>query len=322
MDPLQLSPSDVEKLPEGQALEVLASHVKAKKKELVEALVGSKSKALARAAKKALYQLKSSGVEIQAPAPIAAPSRAPEQPVEFPGLLSAVLGNGERAIIVARAVRGGGVEIFQALLHDELGLEQLDWAETSRSTYRKHLRVVHQERAMIEVPLARALSELGRALAQNDRAKTPVNPAAHENLRKLRVTADPSLLDVAEPEGGDEVLIEQSATLHDQPEIGSWLPPEAQIAALAQLVGENTDPAVGLQSARKLAEELFVGSVRPLYARRLAQMAEFFAGTGRELPAKIAGATARRLFHDSKSIGGFELRLFEKVIALTAKKPS
>src|SRR5687768_12836530 len=138
MDPLKLSVADVEKLSEAQALEVLAAHVKAKQKELPEALAGSKSKPLARAAKKALYQLRSSGVELAEPAVEAGPQPTISGPaVELPGLLSPILGTGERMVFFGRPSRGGGVDFYQAVIHDEYGVQQLDHGETNRSRYRR-----------------------------------------------------------------------------------------------------------------------------------------------------------------------------------------
>lgn len=321
---LKLSASDVEQLPEAQALEVLAAHVKAKQKELAEALVGSKSKGLARAAKKALYQLKSSGVAIEDPVPSAA-ARAPKPAavvVEFPALMSAVLGTGERAIFFGRPRRGGGLEIFQGVLHDEFGVQQLDRADTSRSAYRKHLREIHGGQKVIEVPLARVLEELGRAWGQNLRAKNGLTQATDDNLRKLGVKLDEALIDLPRPEPTDEALLETTGTLHDEPELAQWLPPQAQIALLGEqtraLEAQKAEPEAVRQNARKLAEEFFVGPVRQLYARRLWGIAEFFEGTGRANPGKLARAEARQLFHHPTAIGGFSRRLFEKVIALSA----
>ena len=321
MDPLKLSQAEVEQLPEGQALEVLAAHVKAKQHQLVEALTGSSSKGLARAAKKALYQLKSSGVAIKDKAPVGEALTLDTTAVVFPALWSPVLGTGERAVLFARAHRGPGLELFQGILHDELGIQQLDRAEVSRGAYRKHLRGIHERQNVVEVPLSRMLEELGRAWGQNLRAKTPLAQATADNLRVLGVKLDETLPTMPPLEPGDEALAATSAALHDEPEIKAWLPPEAQIALLAQqldaLKASKAEPAALLEPARKLAGEFFVGKLRPLYAWRLWAMAEFFELSGRPGPAKLARAEARTLFHHPTAIGGFGLKLYEKVIALS-----
>ena len=74
-----MSPQEAEGLPEAKLHEVLAQAVKAKEPGLPEALAKSKNKAVARAAKKALYQLKSSGVQVAAPeAPKGEQAKAPK----------------------------------------------------------------------------------------------------------------------------------------------------------------------------------------------------------------------------------------------------
>src|SRR5439155_22428339 len=116
--------------------------VKARRSELAEALARSKNKSVARAAKKALYQLKSSGVAVAEAAPQkSAPTAAADAPgEEMPALISSILGTGERALFFVRPVRGGGLEIYQAVVHDEVGIQQLDRGTTSRAEYRRHLK--------------------------------------------------------------------------------------------------------------------------------------------------------------------------------------
>ncbi|MBS1150508.1 MAG: hypothetical protein H6Q89_2206 [Myxococcaceae bacterium] len=320
MDPLKLSAADVEKLPEAQALEVLAAHVKAKQKDLPEALAGSKSKPLARAAKKALYQLRSSGVELEAPVAEAGPQpTVSAAPAELPGLLSPVLGTGERMLFFGRPARGGGVEFFQGILHDEFGVQQLDRAETNRSRYRRQQRELVQGRQVMEVPLQRVLEELARGWGQNLRVKNGLPDGAYQNLHYLKVTPDETQLAVAQPEPEDEALAAKSGALHDEPEIQAWLPAEALLETLGRdleaLRAQKAEQAAIDQKLKELAEGYFTPAVRELYARRLWRQGEFFAGTGRPEAGKIAQAQARRMFHRA-DFGPFGLRLFQKVVAL------
>lgn len=313
MDPLKLTAADVEKLPEAQALEVLAAHVKAKQKQLPEALAASGNKPLQRAAKKALYQLRSSGVAIDDPGP--PPGAQPNVAAvsaELPGLLSPILGTGETMLFFGRPARAGGVEFYQAVLHDEFGVQQLDRLETNRSRYRKQVKEIVRGRQVIEVPFARALAELAKAWGQNLRAKNGLPEAAYENLHRLRVTPDETDPTVPAVEKDDAALAEKAASLHDEPELKSWLPSEEQIAAM----GNDTE------AEAKLGERVrayFTPAVLKLYALRLWRMAEFLEQTDRPAPAAVARAQARRMFHEEKSEGAFGTRLFEKVIALSKK---
>ncbi len=330
MDPLKLSAADVEKLPEAQALEVLAAHVKAKQTEVPEALAGSASKPLARAAKKALYQLRSSGVAVAEP--VAAAGAQPDlktAPSELDGLLSPVLGTGERMLFFGRPTRGGGVEFFQCVLHDEYGVQQLDRAETNRSRYRRQQREIVSSGQVIEIPLSRVLDELGQYWGQNLRAKNGLPTSAHQNLRDLKVVINEALLEIPKPQGGDEELTTKSASLHDEVEIQSWLPAETQIAALGAeldvLRSAGAPTAMIEAKVRTLAKTYFTEAVRELYARRLWRMGEFFEKTGRTLASHLARAQARRLFHEG-DLGGFGVQLFQKVVDLSEhagpKRPS
>ena len=325
MDPLKLSVTEVEKLPEAQALEVLAAHVKAKQKELPEALAASKSKSLARAAKKALYQLRSSGVELKEPAVEAGPQPSVAgSAVELPGLLSPILGTGERMLFFGRPARGGGVEFFQCVIHDEFGVQQLDRAETNRSRYRRQQKLIVQGRQVIEISFKRVLEELALGWGQNLRAKNGLPDAAYQHLHQLRVTPNEALLDIPRPEKTDEELAAKSGALHDEPEIEAWLPAEAQIEtlgiALDSLRAQKAEPEAIAQKVKQLTDACFTAPVRELYARRLWRQAEFFEGTGRPQTAQIARAQARLLFHQ-ENVGPFGVRLFQKVVTLSEPKP-
>jgi hypothetical protein len=116
---LTLTAEQVEKLSEDEAAAVLAAHVKAKQPNLIEALVGSTNKALARAAKKAAYQLKSSGVQLEAKKPAAEPAPVAKKKDEWPALFTAVAGSGDLGMYVVRPQRGGGLAAWRAVVQDE-----------------------------------------------------------------------------------------------------------------------------------------------------------------------------------------------------------
>lgn len=325
MDPLKLSVADVEKLSEVQALEVLAAHVKAKQKELPEALAGSKSKSLARAAKKALYQLRSSGVELAEPVIEAGPQPTVTGPAaELAGLISPVLGTGERMLFFGRPARGGGVEFFQCVLHDEFGVQQLDRRETNRSRYRRQQREIVQGGQVIEITFKRVLEELARGWGQNLRSKNGLPDSAYQNLHYLRVTPDESQLEIPKPEAADDGLAEKSGALHDEVEVQAWLPAETQMGMLGQelevMRAEKAEASAIASKVKQMAEGYFTPVVRELYARRLWRQAEFFAGTKRDDAAQIARAQAKLMFHEGKA-GAFGVRLFQKVVELSEPAP-
>src|SRR5690349_9145089 len=116
-----------------------------------------------------------------------APTSAPEEEAP-PALLSAVTGNGERAMILARPIRGG-LETAHLVLNDEKGVVHLALREASRGLYRKQLKEVRQGRTppAIELPLEEAKDRLAAAVHLNERSGTPRPDGLTELLRHLDV---------------------------------------------------------------------------------------------------------------------------------------
>ncbi|MFZ5471747.1 MAG: hypothetical protein ACOZIN_20150 [Myxococcota bacterium] len=321
--------TEVEALPEPLALAVLESTVQRRHLELPLALSTSPHKALAKAAKKALYQLKSMGVALP-PAPRASTSTSPspEAAEELPCLLSPVTGTGERALVVVRPLRGGGLETIQCVLSDEVGLLQLDAGEVGRAGYRRQLKELREGKVpFLQIPLSRARALLSDAAALNQTSTSPLPPGAGDALRHLGV--EPSLATpppLPSPEPDDERQAAHAHLLHDEPEVRPWLPPEAQLRLLAQRLEDlEASPLTlsaaqkdeqALQKMRATAREFFTVPMKQLYARRLWAMAEVFEHTGRTDKAQTARAEARRLFHGVGE-SRFAEALFEKVVLLS-----
>lgn len=324
-DPGSAAPAEVEALPEPLALAVLEASVKARAAALPEALATSSNKALAKAAKKALYRLRSSGVAVARPARAAeaspAPAPAPEDEAP-PALLSAVTGNGERAMILARPVRGG-LETAHLVLNDEKGVVHLALREASRGLYRKQLKEVRQGRTppAIELPFQEAKDRLAVAVHLNERSGTPHPDGLTELLRHLDVTPRESAVEIPAPAAaapGDDAA---GVALHQEKELSEWLPDEPQLRALAQLwdgltPAEREDRALAQARFREAAQAYFTPPLRALYARRLWEMAEFFERTDRPHPAKVARTQASALAHEGP-LPAFAQELFVKVIRLT-----
>lgn len=330
----EASPEQVAALPEALALAVLEGHVRRKQAALPAALASSAHKPLAKAAKKALYRLKSQGVEVPevaseeraAPgAPAATPTDSSEA---FPCLLSPFTGEGEQALLVAEPLRGGGLEIFRFLLKDDTGLAELDRGAASRSAFRKDLREIRQGRAgYLEVPLARARQELADAAGRNVRTHTPFPPGADEALRHLGVT--PSATETAwePPEPEDARWAQRGDQLHREPEVLPWLPPENQLRLLGARLTEVAESPLQLseqqkreqlaQKVKATARAFFTPEISRIYALRLRTMAELFDATRRPDAAHIARAEARRLYHGVAEPSRFAEAMFEKVLRLT-----
>jgi hypothetical protein len=326
-------PSDVEALPDTLAVAVLEASVRARDPSLADALSSSGRKAIAKAAKKSLYQLRSLGVSLPyRPEVVSVAPPPPALVEELPSLLSSVSGAGEQALIIPRPLRGGGLEILQIISSDERGIIELSVNDVGRSAYRKQLREIRAGRAApaVEIQRDEARRLLSAAAAQNLASGTAYPEGTEEALRHLGVApqADDSAIPPQEAE--DERLATQGAQLHAEPEMQPWLPPEPQIRLLAAKTDQVTHSPLELTEAqrseqvinlfRSAAREFFTPAMLKLYARRLWRMASFFERTGREQQAQIARAEARRMFHGpAEPVSRFAEFLFEKVLWLSQR---
>lgn len=330
MDFLSMTVQQVEGLPEAKVQEVLAAWVKAKKSELPLALTQSSSKVHAKLAKKALYQLQSSGVQ----AVVERPSGEAEQvPVagsknEFPAVLSMQLGTGERAFLFAVPVPGGGLELYQGVTHDEFGLAQFGSERSNRNAYRKHLKQLGSDKGarVMFVPWERMQAELGRAITLNARTKTEYNSEIGAALDALGVKPLPPEIEIPALESGDAESAEDGAALHSLYEVEQWMPSEKDLInltyradAIKMLPTPEAQKAGKLEElAKKLASEVFTPEVRAVYARRLWYTAELVESLERKDDAKKLRAEARRLANQTTA-SRFAEQLFVKVLATLPK---
>jgi hypothetical protein len=305
-------PSAAEALPEPLLQAVLDAAVETRNARPVEALAASAHKAVAKAARRALYRLRSAGVETHGPAPTQRPP-APEAEAAppLPSLLSPPDGTGEFLLLVARPVKGG-LAMHEVVLSDEFGLLAHLEAETSRSAWRRSLREA-KTRPLQEVSLDEARRVLAEGLRCNLATRAPLPQGADDMLRRLHVVpaaSPPPPLPT--PEDGDAALAREAASLHQQPELRGWLPPESELKLLAARVNEVQASPLALseqqraeqltERIRAMAEAFFTPERARLYARRLWLTADVFERLGRIHPARVARAEARRLFHGTPGV--------------------
>jgi hypothetical protein len=332
MAPGEADPVAVGQLPEPLAMAVVESALRARAFSLASALADTSSKTLAKAAKKALYQLRSLGVAVpeKKPEHIVAPQPpAAEEPLS--SLVSAITGTGERALILARLVRGR-VELLQAVLSDEHGIVDLRIHEVSRGTYRKVLKDARRPgaRATLEISLDEAKTLLAEAAGANVRSRTPFPEGLDAALRHLGAAPAERPLELPPPQEGDAALAARGAALHREPEMTQWLPPADEIRKLALKAQEIATSSLYLDEQQRaqqlsrtvqaLAEAFFTPAIRQLYGRRLWAMGDLYERTGRAEAGRLAKAEARRLYHSAPGLfSPFAVRLYEKVLELAPR---
>jgi hypothetical protein len=322
---------DGKDLPAELAQAVLEAAVAMRRAAPAEKLSRHPDREVAKAARRALYRLRSAGVSV------AEPTREPETPASpasaaaepLPGFATLPDGTGQRAVLLAQPVRGG-VEVVEALVSDELGLLSISRAEMSRSAWRKLSRRPEMER-MLPLSIDEGGAQLADAVRRNLATRTPLPPDADVALRHLGVEAATTELPPLPPsEDGDAALAVESGALHREPELAAWLPPEAELKRLALRVDEVRTSPLALspeqqaealrERIRSQAEEFFDAPRRQLYARRLWTVAEALERRGARHLAQVARATARRLFHGSPGLlPPFAEQLFAKVLALMGR---
>ncbi|GEL69749.1 hypothetical protein [Myxococcus virescens] len=329
-DVSQAALARVEALPEPLALAVLEAAVSDGNTVLPEALASSSVKPLVKAAKKALYQLRSRGVAVAGPAR-ATPAEPPPAaaPEALNALASAVTGDGERALVLARVLRGAGVEVVQMQLSDERGVVALQLGDRNRATWRKLVKDGLAHGGIVELPPEEAAALLAEAAGTNLRTRTPFPKGLDVVLRHFGVQPQQSPTELPPPEPEDLRRAQEADVLHDTVELASWLPPEPDMRVLVQKMDEVVQSPLSLSDVQRqeqlqaavlgVARDFFTPEVRQRYALRLWRMADYFERSSRPREADIARAEARRLFHGAQEpFSRFAERLFEKVLALVA----
>jgi len=319
-------------LPPALALAVLEVAVDNRTPGPAERLSSAGDREVAKAARRALYRLRSAGVAVtppeRAPARVS-PSAEPEPQPTLPAFVSLPDGTGQRGVLLARPVRGG-VELVEALVSDELGLLALSRAEMSRGGWRKFIRSTELER-LLPLGFEEARAILSEAVRCNLTTRTPLPADADVALRHLGVeAAESERPPLPEPEEGDAVLAVESGALHAEPEFAAWLPPEAELRRLALRIDELQTSPLALTQEQQTealrerihgqAEEFFSPDRLAFYARRVWQVVPALERRGATHAAAVARATARRMFHQSPGLfPPFAEQLFTKVLALMAR---
>ena len=304
-------PEDVLTLPSPLAQAVLRAAAAAQRGDLLAVAAGHRSKDVAKESKRALYLLKMRGVavpELQRQAPPAAPA-APEPPL--PCFVSAIDGQGERAIWVARHAPGKGVEVGQAVISDRKGVLSLQQGMLGRKEYRafgRDLLARGDAMGVLEVGVEHAKAVVAAARKLNDASGTPLPEGADGWLARLGPTAplpDPAERFAPLPPEEEQAAVEASGALHELPLVRAWLADEDALRALAHkldeiavsqlYVDEGQRAEATLGAIADAVEAHFDADRRALWAARLYQLADHLERAGDAPHARQAAAAARAL---------------------------
>ena len=287
-------------------------------------------KALAKAAKRSLHQLRSAGIELPDVPAAAAPIAVVQQPdPQLPSLLLPIDGTGEYGLIVCRPL-DGKVQVHQLIASDTQGLVGLERMTRSRDQYRKLLRVLmrEQQQPVIELTDDAIRRELGYAIQRNHDSGTAFPPGLHVLIGHYGIEPLP-LPPVPAPEPEDAVLARMSAQLFNEPLIQGWYPPESELRAMIDRLDEIESSKLSVTDAQKRdqivstvrgqAARFFTPEMRQLFAQRLWFLVPFLDAHGQApSSAGIAKAEARTLANgDQHATTLFGQELFERALRLS-----
>jgi hypothetical protein len=292
-------------------------------------------KAVAKAARRALYVLKLRGVEVGGgPLALVREPLAPVSPEHVAGtadrepcLVTPIDGFGDRALWIP-IKRKLGFFVSQSVLSDVGGVRACEGTEMSRRQLRQFFAGLREGEgvAPVEVPRSRALALLAEAVAlapeaQGARAATRLIADAHEPTQGL---AAPS--SAAADRGPDEpARLAEASELFAEPELRSYVPPEEALRALGARLDEISVSSLVVDERQRaeqrrhavdrLVEATFTPEVRARYSRRLFELADYFAATDRPPAAARAAATARHLGGSAPILTNpFARELFSRLI--------
>jgi hypothetical protein len=320
------------KLPDALAQAVVEAAVQIEHAGFLKKVAEEGSKAAAGAAKRGLAILRSKGIEVElAPAgePIFKPEIATE--AELPCFLTTPDSGGERALWIPRPLRGG-LELVTVLFSDAQGILHVEVGDTSRKAFRK-LRDDLRSRALphgvsfLEITLKRAKGYLAAA-----RALAPKGLRVEHETHLTGLIGDPRDAESparTEPAASPELesqWVSESAQLHGEREVGSWVPEPNIVRSLGLkleevmtsrlYLDEKQRGAQAEQEVSKATEAYFTPECRSRYASRLFELVEVFRAEGRDEAGRRAAATARALLGGTETAAiPFCRRMFEKLLA-------
>lgn len=271
----------------------------------------SADKRVRKEAKRALYRLEQRGVRVPEPLVPAAPLPAVGPSLE--GYLSAVDGRGDQLVWLLRAQAGGVAHMF-AVINDPQGLREAALNPVTRKalkSLRQSLERQHELR-LVEVDWRYADFLMHRAFGwARARGTRMVGDYPALRLQLTRHPAAESMPPIALARLGAAALADeagrlaQSAGLLEEPELRTWFRTAEELAPFLEELASVKDSPLVLNQVQqqerfdevivRAIDTVFGGEMQSSWARRLSEMANYFALTRRLDRAAQAVAVARAL---------------------------
>ena len=273
----------------------------------------SASKTVLKNIRKAIFRLKSQGIEVEE---VKDSSRSVFHPPQMPpaeGFLSAPDAGGTRLVWLVRPQLPQGVVAFHALLNDVQGIVDFQALETTRKKFHEYSSAFRQQSPweIIETDPDYCLGLVLEASEINKkRGETPPG----EFARWGTVMGPPPplplkpiiYLQLKEEEWKNRSdLLDRSGSLFQAPSFQSWFLEEEDAKKYLSLLKEASESrlvltpyqkeARVLEIYRQAVDELFKADRRALFRRRLEEMSYILWKTGKEDEAQICLVAALRM---------------------------
>ena len=308
----------------------------------------TETKGLQKAARRALYRLKTMGVDTES-----VPSREPRKPaLEVPklpvvaALASQIDFDGNRALYIARRRPFSGLVFVSLIIHDRRGVIECNaFPVTKKDLIRMVADIQADDRLThIELPPTYAQQLVEESYQRNLATGTPV-PRDFQGLRDLLGAPDTHwdkrpIYQVLSPEEirGQPVWLSQAPQLLEVKELQGWhLPPEVVQKYREEIKRAADSPLIvsqALQQERvetvqkRTLREIFDAETCALYSARLEEMAYLLWQTKRPDEARRALASALALQGEGVDpsehlfLRGLFLRSVEMAEALEQQDPN
>lgn len=277
---------------------------------------------------RALYRLSQKGIQVDRPQKGSGKSIL--TPIEPEGYLSSMDGRGDRLVWIVKSRVGGGFHFLSALINEPEGMRYIEGTEISRKMLRQVLQDLLDSRGvtMVQVPWRYCdfLMQEGyeRAEAQDNR-EVESYPALRSFVSANRSDeagpADSLSQAVPLPDSldrqavaADDTFLATSIQLGEEPEMQRWVFDAEQAKPYVEkITSAQESPLVLNQHQQKdrvndvikqAVTEVFSGESGQVYARRLEEMALYFATTGRIASAQRALAVSFALQKEGASGSG------------------
>ena len=263
------------------------------------------SKAVVKNIRKAIFRLKSQGLEVAEIGDSSPPVFRPPQPVPSEGFVSSLDLTGNRMIWLLRPQPPQGAFAFQALASDLQGMVDFQGFESSRKKFHEYLKAFQKGISweIVEADPDYCLGLMIEAAAISQ-AKEQTPPGDFLKWRTLMGTPPPTplkpliYLHLKEEEWKTRSdLLDRAGSLFQIPSFRNWFLEREEIKKYVTLLKEASESRLVLTPYQKEArvmeiyrqaiDEIFERERRILYRRRLEEMSYVLWKTGKEIDAQL-----------------------------------